>query len=378
MAFLRSSTVNLLNLHYAIHALALSGSGMFIAAFLLKAGVSAPLVMLALAAILMGRFCIRPFVIPLARRTGLKPLVIAGTLIASLQYPLLAEVHGLSWPLLGLCVISSLGDTLYWTTYHAYFASLGDAEERGHQISAREAAATIGGIIAPLATGWALMTVGPQIAFGVTALALAASALPLLATPNVAVAPEAEFSLKQAMPAVLLMACDSWSWAGYGLVWQMALFLTLRQDFAAFGGAMALAALAGAVSGLIVGRLIDFGHGGRVVWFSAGGLALITGLRAAGFGHPALAVVANAAGAVAFAIHTPTVMTAIYNLAKASACPLRFHVATEAGFDLSGTVAYLIAGAMIWAGAPLWAGISLAFLSIAAVFVILRRYYRPA
>jgi hypothetical protein len=378
MAFLRSSTVNLLNLHYAVHALALSGSGMFIAAFLLKAGVSAPLVMVALASILLGRFCIRPFVIPLARRTGLKPLVIAGTLITSLQYPLLAEVHGLSWPLLGLCAISALGDTLYWTTYHAYFASLGDSEARGHQVSAREAAATVGGIIAPLATGWALMTVGPQVAFGATAVALALSALPLLMTPNVAVAPEADFSLKQAMPAVLLMACDSWSWVGYGAVWQLALFLALHENFAAFGGAMALAALVGAVSGLLVGRLIDFGHGRRVVWLSAGGLALITALRAAGYGHPALAVVANAAGAVAFAIHTPTVMTAIYNLAKASACPLRFHVATEAGFDISGVTAYLIAGAMIWAGAPLWAGISLAFLSIAAVFVLLSRYYRPA
>ena len=39
MAFFRNSTVNLLNLHYGVHALALSGGGAFFAVFLLRAGV---------------------------------------------------------------------------------------------------------------------------------------------------------------------------------------------------------------------------------------------------------------------------------------------------------------------------------------------------
>ena len=52
MAFFRNSTVNLLNLHYGVHALALSGGGAFFAAFLLKAGVPAQAVLTAMAAIL--------------------------------------------------------------------------------------------------------------------------------------------------------------------------------------------------------------------------------------------------------------------------------------------------------------------------------------
>ena len=140
MAFFRNTTVNLLNLHYGIHALALSGGGAFFAAFLLKAGVPAHGVLTAMAAILIGRFLIRPAILPLGRRFGLKPLVIAGTIITAMQYPLLAEVHGVGWPLFALCAFSSVGDTFYWTAYHAYFASLGDAEHRGHQISVREAA----------------------------------------------------------------------------------------------------------------------------------------------------------------------------------------------------------------------------------------------
>jgi hypothetical protein len=60
MAFFRNDTVNLLNLHYGIHALAMSGGGAFFAAFLLRAGVPAPAVLAAIALIVAGRFVIRP------------------------------------------------------------------------------------------------------------------------------------------------------------------------------------------------------------------------------------------------------------------------------------------------------------------------------
>jgi len=52
MAFFRSRAVNLLNLHYGIHAIALSGGGAFFAVYLLKSGVSIPWVLASLALIL--------------------------------------------------------------------------------------------------------------------------------------------------------------------------------------------------------------------------------------------------------------------------------------------------------------------------------------
>src|SRR5260370_30093317 len=115
MAFFRNDTVNLLNLHYGIHSLALSGGGAFYVAYLLNAGVPAPAVLAALALILAGRFAIRPFLLMPARHWGMKPLVIAGTVLSALQYPLLANVHGVGWGLLALCAVSAVGDTVYWT-----------------------------------------------------------------------------------------------------------------------------------------------------------------------------------------------------------------------------------------------------------------------
>jgi hypothetical protein len=246
VAFFRNDTVNLLNLHYGIHTLALSGGGTFFAAYLLRSGVPAPAVLAALAAILAGRFVIRPFVLLPARRFGLKPLVIAGTVMTGLQYPLLAEVRGVGWELVALCAITSAGDTVYWTCYHAYFASLGDADHRGHQLGAREAIAAIVGIIGPLATGWTLTTLGPKVAFDATAVVLLLGALPILGTRNVPVADTAPGAFRAAALGLLMFMADGWIAAGFFFVWQMALFLALGESFTAYGGAMALAALVGA------------------------------------------------------------------------------------------------------------------------------------
>ncbi len=375
MAFFRNSTVNLLNLHYGIHALALSGGGAFFAAFLLRAGVPAHGVLTAMAAILIGRFLVRPLILPLGRRFGLKPLVIVGTIITALQYPVLAQVEGVGWPLVVLCAFSSVGDTFYWTAYHAYFASLGDAEHRGHQISAREAAVAMVGIVAPLLTGWALVTVGPGVAFGATCIVLMISAVPLLWTPNVEIADEAPGAFRAALTGVLLFAADGWTAMGYVFVWQIALFISLKESFTAFGGAMALAAVVGAVSGLVLGRFIDAGHGRRAVWLACGVMAATILARAAGYLHPATAVLANAAGAVVVALYTPTMMTAVYNLAKRSPCVLRFHIAAEGGWDAGGAFGCLLAAGIIWAGAPLSVAILASLLGTASAFVLLRRAY---
>ena len=375
MAFFRNDTVNLLNLHYGIHSLAISGGGAFFSVFLLRAGVPAPAVLGSLALILAGRFVLRPIVLVFGKRWGLKPLVIAGTLLSALQYPMLAQVHGVGWPLLALCAASSVGDTVYWTSYHAYFASLGDAEHRGQQIGAREAIAAVVGIAGPLVTGWVLVTLGPQVAFGATGVVLTLAALPLLATPNVPVLREAPGAFRASWLGVALLASDSWSCAGYFFVWQIALFVSLGENFLAFGGAMALAALVGAAGGLMLGRLIDAGHGRRAVWLAAGAQGVTILARAVSYGHPAWAVAANALGVLVIAFYTPTMMTAVYNQAQESPCALRFHMASEGSWDVGGASGCLACALLLWAGAPFGAAILLSLAGMAATFFLLRRYY---
>ncbi|MBV9150543.1 MAG: MFS transporter [Alphaproteobacteria bacterium] len=375
MAFFRNSAVNLLNLHYGIHCITLYGGGAFFLIYLLRAGLSIPAVLLSLALILVGRFVVRPFVIILAARFGLRAMVIAGTLLSAVQYLFLAEVHGVGLVLALLIAVAAVGDMVYWTAYHAYFAALGDNEFRGHQIGVREAIAAVVGIVSPLATGWMLVAFGPRMAFGATAIVTALAALPLLGTPTVAVARHVSGGFKAALPGVLLFMADGWLGVGFLFVWQIALFLSLGESFLGYGGALAFAALVGAVASLTLGRHIDAGHGKRAVWYAVIAIAAIIVLRAIATGHPAFAVLANAVGAFGACLYIPTVMSAVYTLAKQSPCTLRFHVATEGGWDAGGSSGLLVAALAAKYGLPLGDSILLALIPLVAIGFLLRRYY---
>jgi Major Facilitator Superfamily len=375
MAFFRNSAVNLLNLHYGIHCITLYGGGAFFLVYLLQAGLSLPSVLVSLALILAGRFALRPLVIAVAPRWGLRALLVAGTLISALQYPFVAETHGVGIVLVALIALAAVGDMLYWTAYHAYFAALGDNEFRGHQVGAREALAAVVGIVSPLFTGWLLVAFGARVAFGVAAAITALAALPLLGTPNIAVARHVPGAFKAALPGVLVFMADGWLAVGFWFAWQIALFLSLGESFLAYGGALAFAALVGAIGSLILGRHIDAGHGNRAVWWAVGSIAAIMILRAIAIGHPALAVAANALGALGACLYIPTVMTAVYTLAKRSPCTLRFHVATEGGWDAGGAAGLLVAALATEFGLPLRDSILMSLAGLAAVAILLRRYY---
>src|SRR5579872_4116140 len=239
MAYLTNSTINLLSLNYGFYALALNGGWAFATVFLLRAGVPIPAIFGALALIVIGRFAIRPFVVLLAPHCGLKPLLIFGTLFSAVQYLLIAGIHSVGPLLIAFCIAGSIGDAFYWTSYHASFARIGDAEHRGHQISAREALASASAIVGPLAGGWALTHFGPQFSFAIAAAVHVLAALPLIGLPALPVAREVDGGFRAARQAVLLFAADGWIQVGYSTVWQIALFLSLGESFSAYGGVLA-------------------------------------------------------------------------------------------------------------------------------------------
>lgn len=378
MAYLKNSAVNLLSLNYGFYSIALSGGWAFVTVFLLKSGVPVPGVFGAIALIVAGRFAVRPLVVVLAPRYGLKPLLMFGTLFSGVQYLLIPGIHEIGLMLLAFCAAAAIGDAFYWTSFHAAFATTGDAEHRGHQISAREAFASGSAIAGPLLAGWALTHFGPQFSFGAAAAVHLLAALPLIRLPVMQVAREVDGGFRAARQAVLLFAADGWIAAGYTFVWQIALFLSLGESYAAYGGVLAAAAVAGAIGGLILGRHIDGGHGGKAVWITFAVLTAVILFRASVTHDPALAVVANAVGALAGCLYVPTLMTAVYNRAKGSPCPLRFHAAAEGGWDIGCFAGCIAAAILTGAGAPLSNGILISLFGVALSLVLLRRHYAAA
>ncbi len=376
MAFFGNGAVNRVNIHAAIVALANGAGGIFFMAVLLKAGLSLPEALAAQAAIFAGRFVLRPLMVPLGVRWGLKPLMFIGTFGMALQFPALPAVTGVGPALLVLVVVTAISEVFYFAAYHTYFATLGDVEARGSQIAAREALTAAANVAAPLLGAWALVTAGPWITFIGVALVQALGAIPLIGIRNVPVLKNAPGVLRTARLGSALFALDGWYGANNIFFWQAVLFLTLGSNYAAFGGAMALAGLVGAAYGLFHGRSIDAGHGRRAVVIAFSVAAAIMVLRAVSLPYPWLAVIANAAAAVVPPLYQPTQGTALYNIGKAAPCPFRFNVALEGAWD-SGCVAFcLVAAGLISLGVPPGFVMLLALPGLGTAARLLWRYYQ--
>jgi DHA1 family inner membrane transport protein len=375
MAFFHNRNLNLLNLHYVIGSVAAGGGGAFYEVWLLKAGISVPGVLMTLAGIFATRLLMRMFMLPIAIRVGLRALVVAGALLMGVSFVVLAHVRSADGVLIAFAFAASLADTVYWPSYHAFFAALGDSDHRGQQLSIREGVTAAVGIVSPLVTAWLLINFGPVPAFYATGVVWAFAAIPLLWTPDVAVARSAPGAFRSAVSGVMLFVGDGWVSAGYFMVWQLTLFLSLGRDVMAYGGALAISALVGAISGLFLGRLIDSGRGSRAVSIAGGVLTLVILLRAAAGGHPLLAVLANALGAFVACLYVPTMMTAVYNQAKRSPCVMRFHIAAEGGWDIGVTTGLSLSALLVWLGITIAHTILLSLAGAAFTLALLRRYY---
>jgi MFS transporter, DHA1 family, inner membrane transport protein len=375
MAFLTNDAVNRVIVHAGVKALAESAGGVFFFVYLLKAGLSVPDAFFAQAAIFTLRFALRPLTLPLAVRFGVKPMLVAGTFLMALQYPLLALVHGVGAALAVVCAAAAVGEVVYYLANNAYWTAVGDIEHRGQQTAARESLATVVGIAGPLAGGAALTAFGPGPVFAAVGLVQALAALPLIGLPNVAVKAKAPGAFRAARAGFILIATDGWFDVSMINVWQIALFLALSQSFTSYGGAMALAGLAAAVVGLFLGRHIDAGGGRRAVTVTYSLAATAVILRAASLGSPWLAIAANALGAMLWPLLGPTIGTCSHNLAKASPCAFRFHMGTEGGWDVGAAAASLTAAALVKMGAPLTVPILMGLLGVAGTVALLRRYY---
>jgi hypothetical protein len=375
MAFFGNDAVNRVNIHYAIRWLAQGSGGTLVFALLLHAGVPIPMTFVWLAGMLAGRFALRPLVLPIGQRWGVRPLVIAGVLLEAVQFPTYAAVHGLGWPLLLNGALGAVASTLYWPAYHAYFASIGDAEHRGHQVGAREAVATVIGIVAPLIGAWLIITAGPFWMFGAVATVEALSVLPLLAAPNVMPPREAPGAWRAAREGAALFLLDGWRQACVYLVWQVALFVSLGSSIGAFGGAMAFAALVQAMLTALFGRHIDRGGGRRTALLACVATMALSITQAAVFGHLWLAAGANALGAIATALFIPTISTPLYNRSQASPCAFRYNIATEGAYDIGTGTAALTAAAISALGGSLSFMLLAALPAVGGIFWLLWRYY---
>lgn len=380
MAFFSNPGINRLAVHYALHQFAWAISGAFFATFLLRNGMSPAGVLLCIAAVLGLRFALRPCVLVTAAHIGLRRSLILGTFLYACQILALGSASGSHVRLLLYVAVSALSDVFYWTCYHAFFAALGDAENRGAQLGARGLFATLAGALGPGIGGLLLSNFGAWTAFGAGAAMELVAILPLLriAEPAIAFGPWRQ-AFHAAQESVMLFSTDGFIVCALIFTWDMTSFLAFDQRFDILGAVLSAAAVAGAIGGMVFGGLIDAGHTERAVGLNAWVLAGLVVLKAVCVGSPIGMVVAALISNALGGLYLPTLMTAIYNEAKASPCALRFHFATEGGWDIGGAVACLIGAAAWGAGVPPSFILLLSLFGIVAQARLLwRRYHAHA
>ena len=154
------------------------------------------------------------------------------------------------------------------------------------------------------------------------------------------------------------------------------MFKAVAERFDNFGGVLAVAALGGALGGMILGRYIDMGHARRTVLFNAVILALSLILKSSSAGNP-VAVIGITIGTTLFSgLYFPYWMTAVYNASKIAPCTFRFQFASEGGWDAGGIFASLVAAAVCTANLPIEAVIVLALPVVALQALLVDASYR--
>jgi len=222
------------------------------------------------------------------------------------------------------------------------------------------------------------VTLGPTWTFVAVGFLQASAALPLINAPNVLVARQAKLPPASVRLGAVLYVTHGWFDACSVFVWNMALFVSLGEDYAAYGGALALAGAAAVVGALLLGRHVDRGGGVRAASLAFGFAAVVTLLKSVSLSSPWLAVAANAAGGLVMPLLMPPMAGAVYNLAKSSSCPLRFHVASAGAWDVGCAGGCLVSSALAAAGMPLGLAILFGLPPLAIGAIALRGYFARA
>jgi MFS family permease len=369
--------INRLTLHTALHQAAAGLSAVFLAAFLLHAGLSPAQVFLAIGSTLVLRFFLRLTVPGIVRMIGFRNTLLLGSLLFAVEFLILAAYDGSLGRLAWFIVADSICGTLYWTCYHAFYAALGDPEMRGAQLGARGLLSTLAAVAAPALGGFLLVAAGPWASFGASALISVIAVLPLLSIrePKVPLAPPID-TFWAVRDGILLFATDGFVSCISIFTWDMVSFIAFGERYDVFGGVLALASLAGALGGMAFGRFIDAGYGARAVLINAVLLAGLLLLKAASVGSAPAVAIATIAANLFGGFYVPVLMTAVYNDAKATACTLRFHVIAEAGWDIGGTIACFTAALAFTAGFAPATILLMALLGILPQTWLARRRYR--
>jgi len=377
LAFLKNKTVNFVNIHSGIIALAEALIGIFIGVYLLQAGLFIWQIMFVWCLIFIVRLIFRPLTLHLIHRFGLRRVIILGTFNFLPIYAILSQVSGLDGWLAAYIIYYAINDTLYWLPFHTYFAAIGSNNDRGRHLSVREAFTTLAGIIGPLLSAFIISFAGFQSVFSLAGGIAVLGMLPLFFTPDID--RPTYISVKDAWQSVdrrgfVFFLGYGWIFMGSFVIWSLIVF-EVAGDLLVFGGLFTLAAFAQMIGGFAAGHFIDAGHTKLLYRLAILAVFIMPLVRALFSTSVPAIVVLEICIAIALGFVLPILNTVFYNLSRNSSNSLYFQYFAETGWDVGSIIITVIAAGISYFGFDLRWGIAATVLGVPIVAYILWQYY---
>lgn len=376
MSFFSNRDLNFLNVHYGLRAMGWEMCSMFTLAYLYKQGLSLPLAFTVYAGMLFVRTLTRPAAMYFCLKKGVHFTLMLGTAVFACRYPAMLPIDGLTWHLIPFMLISGLADVLYWVPYHNYFASIGEAENRGACVGIRDAIATIVAVVGP-AVGGLLLSFNAFYAFMMPFVLTLIAILPLLKTPALPLpARPTKEEKKNIDPFGFIVFVGDGLFYQAGAIWPLIVFMILSENFGNFGFILALAAFFRALGSMIFGSMIDKGKGRLICYIGYGLHIVVLSVRGL-FAYTVPVIIAcDFFAAIAYCFSMTGLMTAVYNATKKARHPLYFTYYTELGWDTGAVSAMLMcAGLTAW-GVDLRWGLIISIAGAVLKIFVLDKYYR--
>jgi len=246
----------------ALLEFALSLISIFEPIYFYTLGFSVRDILLYLALLYTGYAILLPLGGRLASRFGCERMMLIANFFVVAYFallPLVRTTHGLFWVLIPLVLCYKV---LRWPAFHAEFAVSGAHGERGREMTGFFLIARAVGVVAPTLGGVLIAYAGPNVVFGLVALLVVCSTLPLFLTKQLCIREPVKYRDVFAMIFSKPWRRTMVAFLGHGeeeiwyVAWSIFMFIAFR-GYALVGFVSSVSLLAGTMTALWVGRATD-------------------------------------------------------------------------------------------------------------------------
>ena len=391
----KNKTINYINIHFGLQRFAETIALTFGPIYLYKIGISIPWIFLIWAAMFGTRFFIRPFMLQLLPKIGLKKSIIIGSIIYAITYPSFLLINGLNFALLLPILLVAIVDVSYWLPYHTYFGIMGDSEDRGKQHGVRNALIQIGNILAPLLGGSLMYYYGfignSLIAFLFFIICL----IPLFFIEEVF--PKKAFSFKEGLAKTgkrgfVIYGLEGFTTATFHFTWVLVLYFLMGENTLSTGGVIALTTVIHIIVSYFIGHNLDLQHEANdaitektkkrmlqhTPFYLIGGIMSFIGIIGKTFFTwtlPSILLV-EVFVMLSQALLSPYINVIVYNEQKESEQPLWYQYLAETGWDVGSVFGYTAIAALVYFGGDLRYGMLFALITLPVLIWSLSPWYK--